>query len=169
MQLKQVNDVLDHKITNGSDFLWNCYGSTARFLDYSSEFAEATVIFDSTTQEIYEATITSNDLSKQPYRWLNPNTKQDFLDECHNKELNPALAWDDTEYIDLETEEDFFEKAHAVFNNLPYDERVQLPLDLTTDELHDLMKLAHERDITLNQLIAEILLNAIEEKNIDGC
>lgn len=164
MQLKQVNDILDHKIINGSEFLWNCYGPTTRFLDYSSEFAEATIVFDSTTQEIYEAVITSKDLSKQPYRWLNPNTKQNFLDECHSKDLDPALAWDNTEYIDLETEQDFLEKARAVFNNLPYDERVQLPLELTTDEWHDLMKLAHERDITLNQLIAEILLNAIEEK-----
>jgi hypothetical protein len=77
------------------------------------------------------------------------------------------LAWDNIEYIDLETEEDFFEKAHAIFNNLPYDKRVQLPMDLTTEEWYDLMKLAHERDITLNQLIAEILQNFIEEKNIN--
>jgi len=167
MQLKQVNDVLDHKITDGSEFLWDCYGTTANFLNYASDFAEATIVFDSTTQEIYEATINSKDCSKQPYRWLNPNTKQDFLDECRNRELNPRLAWDNIEYIDLETEEDFFEKAHAIFNNLPYDKRVQLPMDLTTEEWYDLMKLAHERDITLNQLIAEILQNFIEEKNIN--
>lgn len=166
MQLKQVNDVLDHKIVNSSEFLWNCFGSTARFLDYASKFADATVIFDSNTQEIYEATIASKNSKDQPYRWLNPNTKKDFLAECRTRNIDPKIAWDNITYIDLETEEDFFEKAKAIFNNLPYDKRIQIPLNLSTDEWFHLMKIAHERDITMNQLAKEILEEVIEGKNM---
>jgi predicted HicB family RNase H-like nuclease len=48
-----------------------------------------------------------------------------------------------------------------------YDDRVQMPLNLDNELLFDLMKRAHEQDITLNQMIEQALRAAIEqhEKN----
>lgn len=43
------------------------------------------------------------------------------------------------------------------------DNRVDVPIELTNDEWFSLMKLAHERDITLNQFVEEILMLAIED------
>jgi predicted DNA-binding ribbon-helix-helix protein len=37
------------------------------------------------------------------------------------------------------------------------DNRVDVPIELTDDDWYTLMKMAHERDITLNQLVEEIL------------
>ena len=37
------------------------------------------------------------------------------------------------------------------------DNRVDVPIELTDEQWYSLMKMAHERDITLNQLVGEIL------------
>ena len=37
------------------------------------------------------------------------------------------------------------------------DNRADVPIELTDEQWYGLMKMAHERDITLNQLVEEIL------------
>ena len=169
MHLSKVNEALNHRITGGSDYHWNCYGSEVRFLDFESDYAHASVLFDSVTQEVYEATISAkqdgDDNLPGPYRWLNPETKDAYLEECKVRNIDPNNAWDDTNWIDLEVDEDFLVKANAVFNNLPFDKRVTVPLDLDDAEVFQLMKMAHDRDITLNQLVEEILQKVIDNHN----
>jgi hypothetical protein len=162
MHLSKVNEALDHRITGGSEYQWDCYGFDVRFLDYESDYAHASVVFDTITQTVYEATVSSKDESVRPYRWLNPETKDLYLHECKKRENDPNVAWDDVKWVDLETVEDFLNKASAMFNDEVFDERVQVPLDLERDELFRLMQMAHERDITLNQLVEEILQKVID-------
>ena len=69
--------------------------------------------------------------------------------------------------MDLETDEDFLEKASAIFDGKDYDTRVSIPVDFTDEELLRYMTLAHERDITFNQLVEEALRHAIEEAKRD--
>ena len=42
------------------------------------------------------------------------------------------------------------------------DNRVDVPIELTDEQWYSLMKMAHERDITLNQLVEQILTLEIE-------
>jgi len=51
----------------------------------------------------------------------------------------------------------------AIIAGEDYDTRVQVPVDFTDEELLTYMKLAHERDITFNQLVEEALRAAIDE------
>jgi predicted DNA-binding ribbon-helix-helix protein len=47
------------------------------------------------------------------------------------------------------------------------DNRVDVPIELTDEEWYTLMRMAHDRDITLNQLVEEILaaeINRIEKE-----
>ena len=162
MHLSKVNEALSHRITGGSEYQWYCYGPDVRYLDYESDFAHANVLFDIVTQEVYEATVTSKDESLKPYRWLNPDTKQEYLNECKERNIDPVTAWDNTKWVDLETMEDFLSKASSIFDGEDFDERVQVPLDLDRDELFRLMQMAHERDITLNKLVEEILQKVID-------
>jgi hypothetical protein len=46
------------------------------------------------------------------------------------------------------------------------DTRVDVPLNLNQNELFKLMKLAHEQDITLNQLVESILRCKIDEVKV---
>lgn len=166
MHLSKVNEALGHRITGGSEYHWQCYGPDVRFLDFESEHAHASALFDTMTQEVYEVTLSSKDESIRPYRWLNPETKQDYLAECKTRNIDPHCAWDDVNYVDLETEEDFLDKAEAIINGKSFDTRVQVPIELDDSELFHLMKMAHERDITFNELVEDILWGVINaEKN----
>jgi hypothetical protein len=46
-----------------------------------------------------------------------------------------------------------------------YDTRISVPLELDDDIMFDLMKLAHERDVTFNKLVEDILREAIKNES----
>jgi predicted HicB family RNase H-like nuclease len=169
MNLKQINEITDHRITEGSDYGWNCYPN-ARYLSYESEFAYVSVLYSTKTQEIYEADATikeanwfDEDKNMRPYRWLNPEFKDSMIAEAKSRKVKWKKAWDEVKWVDLETEEDFLEKAEAMFNGKEFDKRVQVPIDLEDDVMLKLCMEAHKRDITLNQMVEEILKKVIEE------
>lgn len=173
MQLSTVNEILDHNITSGSEYLWKCYPN-ARFLDYENDYAYVSVVYSTGTREVYDANICVKPHSwvdkkePKPYRWLNPNYKQDYIDEAASKNVNYKEAWDDTLWVDLEVEDDWLEKARDIFNGLEVDERVQVPLDLEPDILLEMCMEAHKRDITLNQFVEEILRAVVEKHKKDN-
>ena len=170
MHLKQVNEITDHQIIEGSEFGWNCYPN-ARYLNYESKFAYVSVLYSTETQEIYEADVsikTNNwfgeDKNMKPYRWLNPEHKDAMIAEAKSRKVKWRKAWDDVKWVDLETEEDFLEKAKAIFNGIEdFDKRVQVPIELENDVMLQLCMEAHKRDITLNQMVEKVLRTAIDE------
>jgi hypothetical protein len=100
-----------------------------------------------------------------PYRWFNPKFKEVYYKEAKERNIDPDQAWDNVKWVDIEVEQDFLEKARAIFNDFVVDTRIQVPIDLEDDVLLKLFMEAHKRDITLNQLIEEILVNLIESHN----
>ena len=160
MHLKKVNEALDHKITGGSEHGWNCWDN-ARFLDYETDYAHASVVFNTETQEVYTAEVNDKDNLHKPYRWMNPLYKQAFIDEANSRNVDPDQAWDNTKWYDLETQEDWLDKAGSIMRGESFDERIQVPLDLANDLMMQLMLEAHKRDITLNQMVELILQEQI--------
>ena len=71
-------------------------------------------------------------------------------------------AWDDVKFIDLEVDEDWLEKAGAIVRGEDYDERVNISVEFSEEELLFHMRLAHQWDITFNQYLEKILRVAIE-------
>lgn len=167
MHLSKINVALDHKITSGSEYGWQCYGPNARYMDYESDFANVSVIFDTTNQTVYSAEVSvkreawSED--SRPYRWLNPVFKDAMYAEALSRKVDPNQAWDNVEWIDLEVEEDFLEKAVAIFNGDEWDTRISVPLDLEDDLILQLAMEAHKRDITLNKMVEIVLQSAIHQ------
>jgi hypothetical protein len=76
-------------------------------------------------------------------------------------------ACDDLSFIDLEVADDMLEKAVAMVAGEEYDTRIKIPLDLPEDKIFQLMMLAHERDITFNELVTEALQEAINDYHKD--
>jgi len=165
MNLAQINEATNHRITGGSEYCWQCYPD-ARYLDYESEYAHLSVLFNTNTQEIYCAEVNTKE-HKYQYRWLNPAYKDAMLDEAKQRNVDPNQAWDDVKWTDLDVEEDFLEKANAVFNGEEFDTRIQVPLDLDDDLLLQLAMEAHKRDITLNKMVEIVLQEAIERHRND--
>jgi hypothetical protein len=92
---------------------------------------------------------------------IDPDFKSGHNAEASNRNVPANQAWDDVRYVDLDVADDFIQKSLAIRDGKPYNTRVQLDLDLPDDLLFELMKLAHQKDITLNQLIEQILREAI--------
>jgi len=166
--LKDFMETVDYRITEGGDYGWNCYGYDAYMLDSwngDQDGHSFTIIFDTKTQTVYE--VQAHDYVRQrAYRLINPEFKSAHDLEAGQRDVNLNEAWDDVDYVDLETDEDFLEKAQAIAANEDYDTRVQVPVDFTDDELLTYMTMAHERDMTFNAFVEMALKSAIDDIKI---
>lgn len=170
--LKQWMETCDYRITEGSEYGWQCFGHNSYILDsWNGDLDGHTIsiIFDTRTQEVYQATAYDY-ANKRAYRITNPAFKAAFEAETQDRDLLD-MAWEDDEgnpvkYIDLETDDDFLNKAYAICNDQEYDTRVEVPLTLEDEQLFQLMKLAHENDVTLNQYVENLLIQAINNPDL---
>ena len=160
IELKDWMTAVGHRITDGCQYGWACYGPHARVMDSESLMSRntCTVVFDTVTQVVYELNACDEDAGRV-YRLIHPN----YRDAYHQEAQSRGVDEYDIKCIDLETVQDMLEKTTAIINNRPYDERIVVPLELPDDVLLVLFKMAHEQDITMNQLVIQILLGAVEQ------
>jgi hypothetical protein len=162
--LKEWMEVVNYRVSEGSDFCWNCYGSDAYRLDAwngEQNGHSHSIVFDTKTQEVYE--VSSYDYrNNRAYRLMNQDYVVQHKEEARQRQVNEQEAWDDVDYIDLEVDDDWIQKAIAIEAGEDYDVRVEVPLTLDDRQVFELMRLAHARDITLNQLVESVLRDAIE-------
>jgi hypothetical protein len=164
ISLKQWMEVVNYRITEGSNYGWQCYGPDAHMLDSwngDQNGHSFTIIFDTKTQTVYE--VQAHDyVHNRAYRMINPDYAKANKKEAKQRGVSRKEAWDDVDYVDLETDEDWLNKAQAIVSGQDYDSRVDVPLDLEDELVFEMMKQAHERDITLNQYVELILKQAID-------
>jgi hypothetical protein len=162
LTLPEFLELIDHRITGGDEFQWQCYGNHAHTIDSDSNNHSFSVVFDRDDQVVYEVTVCDY-ANNRAYRMIDPDFKSGHDNEAAARNVPANQAWDDVRYVDLDVDDDFIQKGLAIRDGNPYDTRVQLDLDLDDDLLFYLMKLAHQKDITLNQLIEQILREAIDK------
>jgi hypothetical protein len=125
-----------------------------------------TVIFDTKDQTVYE--VQAHDyVHNRAYRMINEDFQKKMKKESKRRDVNRNEAWDDVNYVDLDVDDDFFQKALAIKAGEDYDTRVSVPIDMSDADLLVFMKMAHDRDITFNELIEEALRQAIEQHGIE--
>ena len=163
--LKEWMELVDYRITEGSDYGWQCYGHDAHMLDSwngDQNGHSFTVIFDTKTQTVYE--VQAHDyVHNRAYRLINPEFKTAHTEEADQRDVNLSEAWDDVDYIDLDVDDDFIQKGLAIREGEDYDTRVQVQVEFSDEELLTYMKIAHDRDITFNQLVEIALQDAIDQ------
>jgi hypothetical protein len=164
--LKEFMEVVDYRITEGSDFTWTCFGDNSYTLSSWNQEHDGysfNITFNTQTQEVFM--VESCDYKHQrAYRLINPEWV-DAYNKYAERE-NPAYkdqAWDDVDYVDLESDDDWIQKALSIKAGEDYDTRVSVPLDFSDQDLLKYMTMAHERDMTFNEFIEEALRNALEE------
>jgi|LauGreDrversion4_2_1035121.scaffolds.fasta_scaffold611473_2 hypothetical protein len=165
--MKEWMELVDYKITEGSDYMWNCYGPNSYRLDswnglHGKGGFSFSIVFSTKSQKVYEVS-TYDYTNDRAYRMINPKFIEKHRKEAEQREVNFNEAWDDVNYIDLDVDDDFIQKCLAIRAGEVYDTRVQVPVDFSDEELLQYMKLAHERDITFNELVEEALRFAIVE------
>jgi hypothetical protein len=125
-----------------------------------------TVIFDTKDQTVYE--VQAHDyVHNRAYRMINEDFQKKMKKESKRRDVNRNEAWDDVNYVDLDVDDDFFQKALAIKAGEDYDTRVSVPIDMSDADLLVFMKMAHDRDITFNELVEEALRQAIEQHDIE--
>lgn len=164
MKLKDWLFITDGRVTDGSEFSFDCYGDRAYTMSYWNGFhreaeASTSVVYDRDTFEVYETDV-YNGANNKAYVWRDPRWADLFKAELTAKNCNFASDFPE---IELEVAEDFTEKATAILNGEEYDSRIKIPLDLNKDQMFALMVAAHEGDITLNELIDVVLRQAIDQ------
>jgi hypothetical protein len=168
INMKEWMELVGYRITEGSAYGWQCYGSDAYALDSwngDHDGHSFTVIFDTKDQTVYEVQV-HDYVHNRAYRMINPDFQKKNKKEARRRDVNKDEAWDDVNYIDLEVDDDFIQKCLAIQAGEDYDTKVSVPLELEDDKMFELMRMAHEQDITLNQLVENILRNMIAEKEI---
>jgi hypothetical protein len=115
MTLKDFMEVIDYKITEGSEYQWSCFGNNAYSLDSwngEQEGYTVTAIFDTKTQVVYSL-MAYDYVANSAYRWTNPNFIIAYQTECTTRNCKDQ-AWEDVEYTNLVDEEEFLQKARAI-------------------------------------------------------
>ena len=166
--MKEWMELVGYRITEGSDYMWQCYGSNAYALDSwngEQDGHSFTVIFDTKDQTVYE--VQAHDyINDRAYRMINEDFQKKNRKEAKKRDIDKDNAWDDVDYVDIEVDDDFIQKCLAIKAGEDYDTRVSVPMDFSDEELLTYMKLAHEQDITFNQLVERALREAIDRAGI---
>lgn len=159
--LKEWMELVNYKITEGSEYQWRCFGYNAYALDsYTGEHG-VSILFDREDQTVYQ--VEAFDYARdRAYRIINPDYRAAYDAEAKQRGV-ADFAWDAVVWTDLETDQDFIEKCQGIMSGEDYDTRVSVPLDLTDEEMLRYMIAAHERDMTFNQYVEEALRTAIDE------
>jgi hypothetical protein len=114
MHIKEMIEATKFKVSDGSEYLWSCYGNNARFMDFGDEddAVTASCVFDTKTQEVYEVSLVVN---MKAIRWINPKYLNALQSEYVARELDIGLFIDDIPYIDCTSKEEFLEKVKVSF------------------------------------------------------
>jgi hypothetical protein len=159
--LKEYFELIEYRVTEGSDYGWDCYGPDTHMISSWNGIHDKggysfNCVFDTNTQTVYEVEVCDYTNSRA-YRMINPDYADKHRAEALDREIDLNQAWDDVNYVDLDVVDDFIQKCLAIRAGEEYDTRVSMPLTLDDDRLFDLMKLAHEKDVTLNTLVEQML------------
>jgi len=168
-ELTHLTIGLPNSRMESSPYMWSCFPDAA-YQDIFNQFGELSIVFSQTDGfKVYELIVSPvNVPDANPYRWIDPEYRQQYLDECKERDVNPDLIYDNVRYIDIEIKQDILEKAEAIMKGLPYDSRVMMDLDISDELFMQVAKLAHEKDITFNQMVAEILTEVIEREKLNA-
>ena len=163
--MKEWMELVDYKITEGDTYGWSCFGPNAYQLSswngvHGAGGYSFNIIFSTKSHKVYQVEVCDY-TNNRAYRMINPKNVEKHRKEAEHRNVLENQAWDDVNYVDLDVDDDFIQKSLAIKAGEDYDTRVSVPVDFTDEELLTYMKIAHERDITFNQLVEEALREAI--------
>lgn len=154
LTLKEWMELVEYRITEGS--MWYEYGPGVYSFSYwngDHDGHSSNIVFETSTQKVLQVEVCD---------YKNNRAYRRLLGTSEHEE-----AWDGVKFVNLESDDDFMQKAMAIFAGEEYDTRVTVPIELPDEELFTLMKLAHERDITFNQLCEQAIMEMLKKHDIE--
>ena len=165
MKIKDFLEAIDYKITNGEKYHWNCYGDNAYILEYwngEQDGHSCEMIFDTANHTVYECDVCDYK-NEEAYRWINPDYHSKLLNEATDRVVNKDEAWDSVNFCDITDYRKFLNTLELIIGT-KHNNKETIQIDLSDEEWYQLMRLAHAQDITLNQLVEQILISYLENQ-----
>lgn len=165
--MKEWMELVDYKITEGSEYGWQCYGPNAYCLDswngiHGKGGYSFSIIFSTKTQKVYEVTV-ADYTNDRAYRMIAENKRNKHSKESKSRGVNLNEAWDCVDYVDLEVVDDFIQKCLAIKAGEDYSTDVSVPIDLPDDLLMFAFKCAHAENMTFNDWMNQMLRDFINQ------
>lgn len=148
VDIKEVLQI-NSKIEDVALYQKNNFGGKCVYYDFLNiqEKSMGSALVEVSTGKVVELTFEPvHQESQYIYRWINPDFKKMHISD-------PNL-----EYMDLEVWEDACEKFKACTECTDFDPSISVPVNLTDEEFLVLSKIAHEKNITFNQLVNDVLM-----------
>lgn len=169
ISMKKWMELVNFRITEGSDYCWSCFGNNAYTLDaWDGDNANgwsACITFDSKTQAVYQVEVHDYKRSNA-YRLTNPDFRK--AHEAEEKSRGTYDIYEDYKITDLEVEDDWESKAFSIVNYADYDTGILVPLDFTDEELLPLFKAAHEANMSFNDYVCLALRTMLDRMKESG-
>lgn len=165
MRIKDFLEAIQYKITEGNQYQWECYGENAFTLEYwdgQIDGKSCSITFNTENQAVGDASVCDFE-NDRAYRWINPLYKKQVFEEAKRRNVDNSYAWETVKFCDVDDYNEFLNILREIIGTTQV-EQATVELDLTHDECYKLMLLAHKNDITLNQLVEEIILQYLNSR-----
>jgi hypothetical protein len=103
MQVEAYIKAIRYMITEGSQFMWGCYGDAAWFLNSN----DIDAVIDRSTGEVYEVSV--HDYDGTSYKWIDPSVIDAYMSESESRGFDPWQAYDDVKYEQIKDEQSMLE------------------------------------------------------------
>lgn len=163
-KLKKFLKAIDHRIVEGAEFQWSCYGPDARMLDTRTEYGEASCVYDSITQFLYEVNAHDSLGRKESFRWVHKDYREVMKAEAKQRGLDHKEFLEGEKWSDTDSLEDMLDKVYGIINNRRFDHNVVMEFDLDEATLADLQRAALIRNQTVDDFIEDALRAVIEKE-----
>lgn len=99
MNLMEVVSASNGRVKGAADYTWECFGSTARYLDIGNDEVgqQASVIFDTDDGTVYAVEIFLKE-HDTAFRWVDDRYLDLFLNECAEYQIDPEVAFDNVRF-----------------------------------------------------------------------
>lgn len=166
--MKRINAFLraaNWQVTEGTAFGWDCFGPNIRYLIASINETDvhASAIFSTESKELYvmELFVAEQNTNR---RWINPKYQETYRSAFIARALDPDRADEVSQFIDTDFD-DMLRRTTEAFSGPRYSD---IDLHLEEEVAVAAMKVAHGKDITLNELVDEILRDAIQRARAEN-
>lgn len=161
--------LINNEETTHEKYHYSCYGPNVAIEEWWNQKYEdggcsISVVYDTRSFTVYEMEAWDYQANRE-YRWINPLYREAYNQKYRDSTLDVSYSIDGREFIDLEVSKDILEKATAMFQGKEYDTRIMIPVDLPDDVMFNIMKMAHEADMTLNQFVEQVVRADLERRN----
>lgn len=175
--LKDFLEVTNYQYTESSQYCWKCFGDTAQSMDYwnrEDDGFSMSITHDLLKPIVYMMEVCDYKTDRA-YRWINPDYKNQYIDEAEDREVNPNEAWDDIDYVntaegtmlgiakELMDRKDDNKEGIISYDQEGMDDDGNITLRLDKSEILALALEAHRNDITINKMVERLLTDAMKD------